>query len=303
MPSILRTFRDVQPLSSSEIGLALSKSSNTSAPGPDQIPYRVWKKVNAINPHLLPALLGPLLQYSFLPLSLKRADGIVLSKPGKPDYSTPAFFRVIVLLETVSKIRERIVVTRLAPFAPSAGLINLNQCGSLARLSIFDVCATLTHEIRTLQRPGLKASTLFLDIKGGFDNISSSFLTSLLSSKGIPHYLVSWVKSFSSDRMCRLIFPGSPFGFALVEVGTPQGSPVSPLLFVIYVSVLHISVPSGIMVSYIDDFTITVGSISYRRNCQIFQHYYYSLKCKAARIGVSFSVPKTQPFHWRTPGD
>lgn len=302
-PSILRPFRDVQPLTSREIGLALSKSSNTSTHGPDQIPYGVWKKVNAINSHLLPALLGPLLQYGFHPPSLKRANGIVLSKPGKPDYSSPASFRVIVLLETVSKILERIVATRLAPLARSAGLIDRNQCGSLAGLSTFDACGALTHEIRTLQRPRLKASTLFLDIKGGFDNISSSVLTSLLRSKGIPYYLVSWVRSLLSNRMCRLIFQGSPFVFAPVEVGTPQGSPVSPLLFVIYVSVLHVSIPSGIMFSYVDDFTITVGSASYRRNCQIFQHYYSSLKGKAAQIGISFSVPKTELSHWRTPGD
>lgn len=302
-PSILRPYKDVAPVSQEEIKLALSRSSNTSAAGPDHIPYGVWKKVNAMNPTLLSTLLSPLLLYGFHPPSLKRANGIVLSKPGKPDYSTPASFRVIVLLETVSKILERIVAMRLAPLARTVGLLNRNQCGSLAGLSTFDACAALTHEVRTLQRPRLKASTLFLDIKGGFDNISSSVLASLLRSRGIPYYLVSWVKSFLSHRMCRLIFQGSPFVFSPVEVGTPQGSPVSPLLFVIYVFVLHLPIPRGIMFSYVDDFTITVGSSSYRRNCQIFQHYYCTLKRKAARIGVSFSVPKTELRHWRTPGD
>lgn len=192
---------------------------------------------------------------------------------------------------------------RLAPLARSAGLINRNQCGSLAGLSTFDTCAALTHKIRTLQRYRLPTSTLFLDMQGGFDNISSTVLNSLLPSKGISHYLMSWIKTFLSDRMCKVIFQSSLCVFTPVEVRTPQGSPVSPLLFVIYVSILHVPITRGIMFSYVDDFTVTVGSTSYRRNCQIFQHYYSSLKCKAARIGVSFSVIKPELSHWRTPGN
>lgn len=183
------------------------------------------------------------------------------------------------------------------------GLLNRNQCGSLPGLSTFHTCAALSHEVRTLQRPKLKVSSLFLDIKGGFDNFSSTTLTCLLRRKGIPHYLVSWVRSFLADRKCRLIFQGSPNIFLPVQVGTPQGSPVSPVLFVIYVSVLHMPIPQGIMFSYVHDFTLTVGSLSYRRNCQIFQYLYSVLKRRAAQIGVSFSVPKTELCHWRTPRD
>ena len=89
-PSILHPFRDVPSLGPEEIAQALSKSSNSSAPGPDQILYGTWKEVNKANPSLLLALLGPLLTYGFQPASLKKANGIVLSKPGKPDYSAPS---------------------------------------------------------------------------------------------------------------------------------------------------------------------------------------------------------------------
>ena len=57
------------------------------------------------------------------------------------------------------------------------------------------------------------------------------------------------------------------------------------------------------MFSYVDDFTVTVGSLSYRRNIQRLQHYYSTLKRKANSRGVSFSVPKTELCHWRTTRD
>ena len=80
-PSILRPFRDVPSLGPQEIAHALSKSLNSSAPGPYQIPSGTWKEVNKANPSLLLALLGPLLTYAFHPASLKEANRIVLSKP------------------------------------------------------------------------------------------------------------------------------------------------------------------------------------------------------------------------------
>ena len=171
-----------------------------SAPGPDQINYVVWKQVNTINPSILLNLLSPLLAFGYHPSSLKRANRIFLPKPGKADYSSPASFRIIVLLETVSKILERIVATRLSLLGRTVGLLHTNQCGSLAGLSTFDASASLVHEVRSYQRPNTKVSSLFLDIRGGFDNISAASLTALLRSKGIPTYLVSWVQSFLFNR-------------------------------------------------------------------------------------------------------
>ena len=96
---------------------------------------------------------------------------------------------------------------------------------------------------------GRKVSTLFLDIKGGFDNVNPSTLCVMLKWKGVNPYLVSWTWSFLSGRTCRLLYQGSPKVFAPVSVGTPQGSPVSPLLFVTHVSRLHCEIPYSLTLS------------------------------------------------------
>ena len=151
--------------------------------------------------------------------------------------------------------------------------------------------------MKTLQIAGKKVSTLFLDIKGGFDNVNPSTLCGMLRAKGVNPYLVSWTKSFLSGRTCRLLYQRSPKGFAPVAVGTPQGSPVSPLLFVIYVSRLHSEIPQGLSLCYMDDFGLTVSSASYRRNIQILQGQYARLKARGARLRVGFWVPKTELIH------
>ena len=70
---------------------------------------------------------------------------------------------------------------------------------------------------------------LFLDIKGGFDNVNPSTLCSILKAKAVIPYLVSWTRSFLTGT-CRLRYQRSPKVFAPVSVGTPQGSP-SPLSY------------------------------------------------------------------------
>ena len=206
-------------------------------------------------------------------------------------------------LETVSKIIERLSALGLASAARSLGLLHPNQCGSLAGRGCFNAVATLTHEVRLLQAASFKVSTLFLDVKGGFDNVCANKLATILTSGGVSAYLVALIKSFISKRQCQLIFQGAPKVFCPVAVGTPQGSPISPLLFVLYIASLHPTIPQRLAISYVDDLTITVGSDSVRSNIRALQYYFGSIQRQGADLAVTFSVPKTELIHWRTPKD
>ena len=294
-------YADYFPVRQEEIAAALARSSSLAAPGPDNISYEVWKKVRKSCPSPLTCLIGPLLQYGYHPSSLKKANGVVLDKPGKASYDSPASFRVIVLLETLSKIVERVTSSRLSLTARSCGLLHPHQTGSLPGLSTFDATATLAHEVRLFQRLDLKVSSLYLDVKGGFDNVDPSQLTAALRAKGVHRYVIAWVGSLLSNRKFRLLFQVSLKKSSPVAVGTPHVSPISPLLFVIYVSPLHPPIPRGLVLSYVDDFVVTVASASHRRNVQLLQSQYRSLCRIAAPKRLSFSVPKTELIHWRTP--
>ena len=299
-PPRLRPHRSAAPLTTDEIATALSKCSATSAPGPDGIPYSTWKQVNKINQTILLHLLAPLVRLGYHPASLKSSNGVVLDKPGKPSYESPASFRIIVLIRTISKILERIIAACLLSVAWLKGLLHPNQCGSLPGRSTYDASLTLTNDVRTLQRPRLKVSSLFLDIKAGFNKVDNKILARILREGGIPPYLVSWVSSFLGERSCTLVFQGAPGTPAPVNVGALQGSPISPLLFLLYVAPLHFGIPRGLMISYVDNFALTVASLSYRGNIRRLQDLFNKLERKATCLGVSFSVAKTELIHWRT---
>src|SRR6266481_5500151 len=259
--------------------------------------------VHKANPQILPSLFNPLLEHGYHPKALKKALGVVLPKPSKPDYSTPSSFRIISLLQTISKILEKLIADKLYSLSSSLSLVNSNQYGSLPSISTADAALTLKHDVITSQKAGMKTSTLFLDIKGGFDNILPHLLALKLQKHNVPLYLISWILSFLSDRSISLLFPGSFISFVTVETGAPQGSPLSPILFVIYVSDLHFSCPKSLILSYVDDFGLSISSSSYRTNVRILQRMFRVISNRGKLLNLSFSVNKTDLIHWRSPKD
>jgi len=88
-----------------------------------------------------------------------------------------------------------------------------------------------------------------------------------------------------------------------VAVGTPQDSPISPLLFVLYIANLHLTIPQGRAISSAYDLMLTVGSDSEHSTAHALQYYFNVIQRRGASLRVAFSVPKTELIHWRTPKD
>ena len=68
-----------------------------------------------------------------------------------------------------------------------------------------------------------------------------------------------------------------------------------------YVSSLHIDIPKGITLFYVDDFGLTAASLSYRTNIRTLQRAFGVIRARALAREVEFGVPKTEHIHWRTP--
>jgi len=121
---------------------------------------------------------------------LKESIGVILLKPNKPDYMDCASFRVIALMQTFSKIVERVVNNRLLTIAYAEGLYCINQTGSLPHRSTVEVAVFLQHWIKEAEFAKKKVSSLFIDVKGGFDNIDHrKLLDSPSENDKVPDYL------------------------------------------------------------------------------------------------------------------
>jgi len=75
-----------------------------------------------------------------------------------------------------------------------------------------------------------------MDIKSAFNNVSRSHLCQRMATLGVDPDLVRWTDSFMQDRRIRLEMEGRTGAEHSIESGIPQGSPVSPVLFAVYIS-------------------------------------------------------------------
>ena len=228
--------RDLGDVTQAEIATSLSATSNKSAPGLSGIGYRLLKWAFSANPDRFVTLFNAALRLGHHPWS--DALVVVIPKPSKPDYSLPKAYRPISLLECCGKLLEKIVAKRILSDMHSYDILPPTQFGSRDYHCAVDAALCLVHNAQSAVRAGLVASVILFDIQGFFDNINIRRTAHIFQNLGFPPSLCSWVESFLSHRNVGLSFNGMKSDPIHLNHGTPQGSPLSPILSAIYTSPL-----------------------------------------------------------------
>jgi hypothetical protein len=73
-----------------------------------------------------------------------------------------------------------------------------------------------------------------LDVTGAFNNVHHQHLLHNLHKCQVPERIVRWVENFLKERSTKLYFNGTTSDSISIPVGIPQGSPLSPILYMFY---------------------------------------------------------------------
>ena len=111
--------------------------------------------------------------------------------------------------------------------------------GALPKHSAVDPVAALIHDIDRTLDSGKVATLVTMDIQGAFDSVLRKRLIFRLREQGWPIQLVKWVDSFMSSRSARVRFKETTTDDLPLHCGLPQGSPVSPILFLLYTQPIY----------------------------------------------------------------
>ena len=218
-----------------EIKILIKTLNTKKASGPDRIS-------NTIIKNLLPSLLNPLhTLYNLLwfkgyhTTAWKKPLILLFNKPNKPA-SNPANYRPISLLSNLSKILEKIVTQRLTNWANTQNLLNPQQAGFRHNKETHDKIFELAQT--TLHARNLKhfSAAIFMDVEKAFDKVWHAGLVHSLIKLDIPQIFLRYISSFISDRHVYFSILGITSDLIKLNFGVPQGSPLSPLLFILYVS-------------------------------------------------------------------
>ena len=206
------------------------------------MPFLLLQKAYLTAPQLFNTLYPHLIEYEYHPLCWRQATSAILKKQNKPDYTAPKAYRIIALLSCLGKISEKIITTRLSYLAETSDLLHNEQMGGRRYRAAINAVLRLLHNITQANNNKKILSILFFDVKGAFDHISKTRLLNTMQHLHLRPAVIRWTDSFLSNRQIGLAFDGERADLQPVNIGIPQGSPISPILFLIYLRFLFTTI-------------------------------------------------------------
>lgn len=225
----------------------------TKAPGEDGITNKALRHLPKTAFILLVNIFTSCFRHSYFPVQWKKAQIIMIPKPMK-NHLIPENHRPISLLNTMSKIFERIILTKLSSYTK----IRHEQHAFRAGHSTTTRLITLVDDLTKKQCDKEKTVAVFLDVAKAFDRVWHQGLIYKLLLENIPHPLVKLIDSFLTDRSFTIKINDHLSMPRKIEAGVPQGSCLSPLLYLLYTN--DFPILKSVTVSLFADDTLLYAS-------------------------------------------
>ena len=238
----------------------------------------------------------------YFPEKFKSAKTVCLRKPGKRTYNQAKVWCSIALLNTTGKLMEAITAARLSKVVEEASLLPEIQIGFRKGRSTESALFLLTSQVEKVWKEGIVASLLSLDISGAYDRVLPEILQQILERKSISFWLTSWIYSFCTKCSTTLVFDDSESFPISIHCGVSQGSSLSSILFLFYISELHETVhtsSSGVSaLGFADNTNLLAFGHSLKSNLLKLKNTHLKYLSWAARHGIVFSPEKYKILHF-----
>ena len=166
----------------------------------------------------------------------KKGKVIFLRKPNKEDYHLAGSFRPITLTSYIGKLFERILEHRLRQHLEKSRLIDDSQEGFRKKRGSGRYIYRLIDHLQNVKDNNETAAALFIDLEKAFDSIWIDGMLYKLRIAGIRGTMYNAIDDFLRNRYVTISLGTKDSDPFKPTVGLPQGSILSPILFILYIA-------------------------------------------------------------------
>ena len=241
-----------------ELKQAIRSAKNNKSPGHDKIPYELLKHLHKNALKILLIFYNEIWEEGKFPTDWQHAIILPLLKPNK-EASNPESYRPISLTSTLCKVMEAMVNNRLQWFLEKNNLLSKNQSGFRKHKSTNDQILKLQDTILKKLKNKEHVLAIFIDFERAYDMLHVPTLLKKLQKLGTVCNTFNWVENFLSNRTFQVKVGAELSDKFIQQNGTPQGSIISPLLFLIMINDIPTGVGGVEMSLFADDSAIYLG--------------------------------------------
>lgn len=240
-----------------EISLIVSRLKTSKAPGFDNVPNILLKKLPSKALQLLVLIFNSCIRLNYFPAAFKKAKVVAVAKPNKPA-NDPTSYRPISLLSNLGKLFEKLIHSRITDCTSESHIISENQFGFKKEHSTTHQIGRIKNKINLNKRLRKSTGLILLDIEKAFDTVWHNGLLYKMVAANMPKYICKIVSQFLEDREYAVSVNQSVSPFKSIPAGLPQGSILSPTLYSIYTS--DFKPPKEVDTAYYADDTALITS-------------------------------------------
>jgi len=204
----------------------------------DPIPTGLFKACISELAPVLADILNTSLHTGVFPSSFKNALVSPILKKPSLDANVLGNYRPVSNLLFLSKVLEKIVVTRLNAHLQRNGLLEPLQSAYREFHSTETALLKIKDDIAISIGNRKAVLLILLDLSAAFDTINHQKLIDTLQDLGLSGSVINWFTSYLTNRHQSIVCAGSTSHPFELKTGVPQGSVLGPVLFTIYTSSL-----------------------------------------------------------------
>lgn len=288
------TIKLIKP---AEVIRIVSTLKSRKSPGNDNINNTLIKHLPKRAFVLLTYIFNACLRLGYFPNSWKLAKVIPIPKPGK-DLSSSKNYRPISLLSGLSKIFERLLLSRISSHNATKNLVANEQFGFRQGHSTNHQLLRLSRHIRDGFSAGKSTGVITFDIEKAFDSVWHNGLLHKMFVMKYPFYLIKIIQSYLNSRSFYVSVGDTKSITFQVAAGVPQGSVLSPTLYNIFTSDLRVPIIGCQVALFADDTAFYASAKNPGKIIRILNASAQYLSDYCSRWKVKLNSTKTQAVYF-----